>query len=270
MIKVLVIDAAAGCYRTIRKLMPPAGITGFKIEFMTSHRGVLEALSCDHYDVCVIDAARGNGPQLFSQARSLGCAAPIVLVTSDDAREAVAAMRSGVADCLFRDDLTAAGVERIICGVVEQARSAVQQRERECRYRALMDNARELIWAHDLDGNLTSMNPPCEQLLAYAREEWSDLAMSQMFDFEYRDAAQQVIQETLDARRKTFSRMVILTKRGEKISVETSSHLIYDEGRAVEIQWIARELNYDRRAFEKAPGDAPIHSSHPRLHLLQV
>lgn len=259
MINVLVIDNSTGCSRSIRKAIPTAGINGFKIDFKTSSRGLLKDFRRHHYDVCVVDAP-SNGSQLYSHLRSLGYAIPVVLVTSDDAREVATAMRSGVADCLLREDLTAAGFERTICSVVEEARALIEQRERECRYRALMDNAADLICTHDLDGNLTSMNFPCEQLLGYSRDEWSKLAMAEIVDREYQARTQEVIQQTMDTRSKTFSRLVMVTKCGQKISVEANSHLIYDAGRAVEIQWIARELNPDSRAVKEILDSAPLYA----------
>ena len=94
MIKILVIDHAAGSCRGIRKVLPATGIPGCLIKFTTGYRDILEEFRGKAYDVCLIDSASGNGLKLFSQARSLGFGAPVILVTSNDAREAVNAIRS--------------------------------------------------------------------------------------------------------------------------------------------------------------------------------
>lgn len=242
MISIFVVDHAAGYISSLRKALSEADATNYKVCFAADYLDILEGFRGGNYDVCLIDSAGSNGCKLFAQARSLGFDAPIILLTSNDAGEAVTAIRRGVADCLIRDDLTAASIERSICSVVEQARTSKQQGERERRYLALMDNAGEIIYTHDLEGNVTSMNPAGEQAIGYSQEEWSDLAMWQLVHPGYRDIASEMVRQTLDAQRQTFRAIALVTKQGRRLSVEVGSHLIYRQGKAVEIQWVARDL----------------------------
>ena len=39
------------------------------------------------------------------------------------------------------------------------------------RYRELVDNANDVVYAHDLDGNFTSVNKAIYSLTGYSREE---------------------------------------------------------------------------------------------------
>lgn len=261
MINILVVDHAAGSSRCIRNLLPEAQVTGFKINFTTCYQDILEGFRRKDYDVCLIDSATGNGPRLFAQARSLGFAAPIILVTSNDAGEAVNAIRRGVADCLIRDDMTAAGIERSICCVAEQARASSQQTERERRYLALIDNADEIIYTHDLKGNFTSMNPTGEHVIGYSQEEWLSLTVSQIVGPGYRDVVQQMIQQTVDARRQTFREIEIVTKQGQSVPVEVGSHLIYHQGKAVEVQWIARDLSAPKQSAAALMRNTQLHGA---------
>jgi len=247
MINVFVVDHAAGSSRGIRKLLAETDIPGFNVNYTTCYRDILEAFRGSVYDVCVIDSASGNGPRLIAQARSFGFSTPIILVTSDDAQEAVKAIRSGVADCLVRDDLTPAGIERLICSVVEQARETTQQNDRARRYLALLDNADEIIFTHDLKGNCTSVNSAGEQRLGYSQEEWQTLSMIRIVDGANRDVAQLMIQQTLDARCQTLGEIELLTREGQSLRVEAVLHPVYQMGRAVEVQWIARDLTTAKR-----------------------
>lgn len=248
MIKILVIDHAAESSRGIRKALPETGIPGFKINFTTAYRDILEGFRGKDFDICVIDSASGNGPRLIEQARSLGCAAPVILVTSNDASEAVNAIRSGVADCLIRDDITAASIERLICSVVEQARESAQQNERARRYLALIDNADEIILSHDLQGSCTSMNTIGVQVTGYAQNELLNLPVLQIVSQSHRKVAQQMVSQTLDARRPTLCEVEIVTKQGQPVLVEASLHLVYHEGKVVEVQWTARLLSSPRQS----------------------
>lgn len=259
MIKVFVVDHAAGVSRGIRKLLPETGIPGFKIKFTNSYRDILEGFRANLYDVCVIDSAGGNGTRLFAQARSLGYAGPVILVTSDNAGESVNAIRSGVADCLIRSDMTAAVVERLICSVVEQARTATQQSERARRYLALSDNTDEIIFTHDLNGNLTSMNSAGEHALGYSQEEWSGLAVTQVIGHADRENARQVIQQTIDARRQNVCEILIVTRQGQSLPVEANLHLVYQQGRAVEVQWVVRNSSAPNQLAATLLRNAQLH-----------
>jgi len=240
MISILVIDQAGSC-RGVRKVLPATGIPGFKINFATSYRDMFEGFRGNAYDVCVIDSASGNGHRLFSESRSLGYTEPVILVTSNDASEAVSAIRSGVADCLIREDMTATSIERLLCSVVEQAKESGQQNGRARRHRALLDSADEIIFSHDLEGNITSMSSSGEQLTGYAQDEWLSLPVSQIFGPAHREVAERLVRQLLDERRQSFCEIEMVTKHGEGVRVEASLHLVYQLGTAVEIQWIARE-----------------------------
>jgi len=173
------------------------------------------------------------------------------LVTSNDAAEAVNAIRSGVADCLIRDDLTAAGIERLICFVLEQMRESSRQTERAQRYLALIDNANDIIFTHDLEGNFTSINATGEQLIGYSQEEWSSLPVSQIVGAAHLEIAHQIIQQMLDRRQQTVCEIEIVTKYGQSVLVEATSHLVYQQGNAIEIQWIIRNANSLKRSAGK-------------------
>jgi len=261
MIKILVVDQSTESCCSVRKVLPEAGIPGFSVDFKMSYREILEGFRGTNYDLCLIDSACGNGLRLFTQARSLGFVAPVILVTSDDAREAVNAIRSGVSDCLVRDDLTAAGIERLICSVVEQAREAAQENERARRYLALVDNADEVIFTHDLHGNCTSMNTAAAQLTGYLQEELLNLPVLKLVAPAYREAVRQMIRETLSMRRQTSCEIEIVTKQGHTLFFEGNSHLVYHQGRAVEVQWIARNLEPSNRSISALFQGAQLHSA---------
>jgi PAS domain S-box-containing protein len=52
-----------------------------------------------------------------------------------------------------------------------------------------------------------------------------------------------MIEHALDSQRQTFYEVELLTKQGHSLVVEVETHLIYHQGKAVEIQSIARDVN---------------------------
>ena len=242
MIKVVVIDHTAGSQRGIRSVLQNDFVPGFAISFISCYRDIIEAFRTNAYDVCVIDSASGNRLRLLVQGRSLGYRPPVILVTSNDAREAMNAISSGASDCLIRDELTAAGIERVICSVAELERELTQQNERARRYLALTDNADEIIFTHDLRGNCTSMNSAGEQLIGWSQQQWLGQHLSEFISPDHREVAQTLVRRTLDSRRQTRCQLEIISRVGQRVMVEARLHLVYLHGRAVEVQWAAKLL----------------------------
>lgn len=238
MISVLLVDHALENPRGIRKLLAVSG-NDFKLTCVNTYRQILEGFRSKTYDVCLIDSAADNGLRLFLQARSLGCTAPIVMVTSNDAREAIRAIRNGVADCLIRDDLTAARIEHSIFSVAEQGRSISLQHQRERRYLALLDNSNGIFYTHDLTGNFTSINRTGEQLIGYSQREILEMNVLQIVAPQHRELVDKMIQRALDAQTQTADQVELVTRHGINLKVEMNTHPIYREGKTIEVQGIA-------------------------------
>lgn len=239
MIRIFLVDHALEEPRSIAGLWRASLTSDFSLKCAVTYREILEGFRSKDYDVCVIDSAAGNGLKLFAQARSLGCTAPIVFVTANNAGEIISALRTGVADCLIRNELTLAQIERSLCSVVEEARVNCLQLERERRYLGLLDNATEIIYTHDLAGNFTSMNQTGEQLLGYCQREILNLKIAQIVVAEYRAPFQQLIERTLDAQTQTFETIELITKHGHQLLLDVRTHPIYQQGKPIEIQGIA-------------------------------
>lgn len=246
MIKVLVIDHAAGSRRGIRTVMQEKCIPGFTVKFVSCYRDIIEAFRANACDVCLIDSASGNGLRLFVQARSLGYDAPVILVTSTDAHEAINAIGSGASDCLIRDELTGANIERMICSVVELDRELNQQNERARRYLALVDNADEIIFTHDLEGNCTSMNSTGERMIGWSQQQLLGQHVSEFVSPDHRGVAQKIVKRTLDSRLQTRCQIEIVSREGKTVLVEARLHLVYLHGKAVEVQWAVKPLNSEQ------------------------
>lgn len=242
MITILLVDQLLECEGSIRRLMSQSTMNNFQLYSATGYRAVLEAFRNQAADVCVIDSTAGNEMKLLAQARSIGSPMPIVVVTGNDASEVISTMQNGAADCLIRDGLTIARVERSLCCVVEQARTAALQLQSNRRYGALCDNAETIIYTHDLDNNLTSMNVAGLQLLGYAEAEILGLKVSAIVDPTCQSFVSNMVEALVDAQRRTINNLQLATKSGNSLTVEMNAHPIYKQGKPIEIQVLARPI----------------------------
>jgi PAS domain S-box-containing protein len=269
MITILLVDHALECGRSVHSLLSGLPADQFQIERGMGYRTILEGFRRQTADVCVIDSYAGNELKLLAQARSVGLAIPIIVVTANDASEVVTAIRSGAADCLVRDQLTPANIERALCCVVEQSRFAALQLARERRYLALVDNLDEIVYTHDLDSHITTMNPAGLRLLGYSLPEILGLKVSAIVE----TASQSLVSSTtdllLDAQTRTRSEVRLATKSGQSLKVEMKAHLIYQHGRPVEVQVCARIMAAPLMLHADRTGDSFHSFSAPMLHQVQ-
>ncbi len=123
-------------------------------------------------------------------------------------------------------------------------------KEQAQRYRALIENANEIIYSHDLEGNYTSINKAGECLTGYSQPEARQLNLDRVIAPEYRETVAQMIQAKLDGEQASFYEIEIITKSGHRLPLEVSTHLILSEGKPVEFKgWpvISRRGDYARR-----------------------
>lgn len=244
MIKILLIDHAPRPAQSVRALLSGSSTGDLKVHSVSSYREILNGFLSNAYDVCLIDSLN-NGLKLFAESRSLGFAAPVVLVIPNSASTAVHAMRNGVADCLVRDELSVIQIERSVCCVVEQARNSMVQNQRERRHLALLENASEIVYTHDLEGNFTSINRAGERLLGFSESEILAMKVGQIVMPEYRGLQERMIKQTLDAQTQVVEKIELATRNGGKLAVEINTHPIQREGRSIEIQNIARPTKFN-------------------------
>jgi PAS domain S-box-containing protein len=238
MISVLLVDPASENPRSIRKLLS-ASSNNFKLDCASSYRSILQGFRSKTYDVCLVDSGVELGLKFFAQARSLGWTAPIVMIASNDAREAIRAIRSGVADWLVRDHLSVADIEHSICCVVEEARSVALINQRERRYLALLDNANQIVYTHNLQGAFLSINRAGELLIGYSQAEILGMNIWQLVALEDQTLMRNMIARTLDAQTQTQDEVKLVTKYDGPLLVQINTHPINHDGKTVEIQGLA-------------------------------
>ena len=246
-LSVLLVDDDAGSLSRFHELLSQAG-TEVELECVTTSLAALAAFCKDTYDVGIIDSPQGNAVNLLAEARRVGCAYPLVVVTGDHAEEVLAALHNGAADCIVRNDLSAAALERTVCLVIEQAELQEWHNENELRYLSLIENVCDIIYTHDLQGNYTSVSQSVTSLAGYTKEEALKLNANQVVAPEYLELVNNMLSRKLIEQKQTSYEIEILTKAGNRIPIDVSTHLIYRNGKPVAVQGLARDISRHRKA----------------------
>ncbi len=142
-----------------------------------------------------------------------------------------------------------------IAGIAEditERKQAVQElRKSEERYRDLVENARDIIYTTDLEGNYTSVNKAGEQLLGYTREEALKLSPADVIAPEYLVKARQMLARKLAGESETVYELEAVTKDGRRVTIELNTRLVYRDNVPVGVQGIGRDVTERKRAEER-------------------
>ncbi|HEX6045478.1 MAG TPA: PAS domain S-box protein [Pyrinomonadaceae bacterium] len=143
------------------------------------------------------------------------------------------------------------GVIGVATDITDSRRAETSIRESEERYRELFENANDIIYTHDLQGNFTSLNRTGERITGYSREETMQMNVADVIAPEYLNLAREMIAQKASQRVSTVYEIDIITKQGKRVRLEVSTRLIFREGRPVGVQGIARDLT-ERKHSEEA------------------
>ena len=118
------------------------------------------------------------------------------------------------------------------------------------KYRELLENANDAIVTFNLEGRFTSANKAAEQLIGYARDEVTKMNVSQILSPEHHDQLWQSIRRMSEGEKATLQEVDLIGKGGRRVFVESNRQLIYENGKAVGVQVISRDISERKQAEE--------------------
>ena len=133
--------------------------------------------------------------------------------------------------------------------VTENKRMEQALRQSEKKYRDLFENANDIIYAHDLDGNIISVNAAGERTYGYTRDEMKRINIRDIVDPAFQPIVMEKIRSKIEGGGPTGPYEILTyAKERRPVWVEVSTRLTHDEeGRAV-IEGIARDITQRKLA----------------------
>src|SRR6185503_9988545 len=149
-------------------------------------------------------------------------------------------------DLPFRNEELLVKVARL----VERHQAEASIRESEERYRELFENANDIIYTHDLQGNFTSLNRSGERITGYSRAEAIRMNVADVIAPECLSLAREMMAQKASQRISTVYEIDIITKQGKSVRLEVSTRLIFSNGKPIGIQGIGRDLTERKHSEE--------------------
>ncbi len=178
---ILLVEDDEDDYHIVRRLLSQATTIQCTLHWRASYEDGLAALRERPFDVCLVDYRLGahDGLSLLRTIRSEGLTLPVILLTGQgDLQVDLEAMAAGAWDYLIKGQIDAQQLERSIRYAVERHRAEERIREQA----ALLDAARDVIMAVDLDGHVIYWNRSAEQLTGKSAAEVQGRSVLEVLD----------------------------------------------------------------------------------------
>jgi PAS domain S-box-containing protein len=201
--------------------------------------------------VCAIQGGEGHEPQAFD----------VLLRSPDDAQlvdpppywtaERSFALAGGM---MLAVSAALAWVALLRRQVRSQTKVIRQKLEDEAaleeRYRELFENATDVLYTHDMQGRITSINQTGERLLERSRHELIGRNILEWVAPDQRASAHQWLSRLLQGATMSDVEWDVTAASGARIKLEISARLIKPNGGEVEVEGIARDIT-ERKRLER-------------------
>ncbi len=144
------------------------------------------------------------------------------------------------------------GIVEIVTDTTERRQAEEAMRQSEQKYRELFENANDIIFILDPDGNILSCNAAFSRTYGYEAEELQGLGIEKILDRDYMPVARKLLQAGQN-HRDAGNPMEFLTytKSGDAVWIEVNARMVKFNGRQVSIHGIARNIT-ERKRMEEA------------------
>jgi len=184
--------------------------------------------------------------ELHSRFNSL----PILaMIPAGEAGLVQKALEAGAAEYLVKETLSRELLHKAIKYAVERTRNEIAIRQSERRFHELFENAKDILFTLDLEGNVTSLNKSAEEVMGWSRSEALQLNIKSLVAPEHLNLCSQMMQRILNEEPLQHFEISMLRKDGRKVLLQASARLIYSNGERHAIQGIARDVT-ERRQLE--------------------
>ena len=119
--------------------------------------------------------------------------------------------------------------------------------ESEERYRELFENASDIIYTHDFEGKLISINRAIERIAGYTRAEALQMKITDFVVPEYSQQGQKMIDPQIAGEIPLNFELEIFSKERNRIALGISTRPMFRGGKAFAVQGIARDITRSKQ-----------------------
>jgi PAS domain S-box-containing protein len=124
-----------------------------------------------------------------------------------------------------------------------------RSKQSEARLRELFENATDMMYSTDIEGNFRSVNKAFQYTTGYGKEELLHMNLRDLVFPQDREEIDRILLSRLGGADKSIDELTLRHRDGRKIYVEVSNRLVFEGGKPSLIQGIARDVT-ERKLLE--------------------
>jgi PAS domain S-box-containing protein len=237
----------------VRSMLKDISDLRFDVDWAPTYEAAEEQVCQNQHDLYLFDYRLGaqSGLDLLNLTTNVGCMVPVIMLTGHAADGVdLEAVRAGAADYLVKGQFDGPLLRRSIRYSIERKRTETALRVSQERYRDLLENANDMVFTHDWQGNLTAVNGAAEQITGYSRGELAGMNLDALLTEDSIATIEEMKVRKMSGERTGAYEVSIRTKPGTTVVIEVNSRLISDGRKPVEFQAIGRDIT-ERKAAEQ-------------------
>jgi len=240
--RILLVDGNVSSARAVREILKRSPDSSFELVIADSPENGLRQLAGQAFDALLLnvpssDRSLAGLRVIQSQFSTL----PIITLIADaSARKEV--LKAGAIDYLVKGALKPELLEKSIRFAIERKQAEEAFRKYEQRFHDLFENAKDILFTLDLEGNITSLNKSAEDVFGWSRSEVLHNSIKEFVAPEHRNLCAQMMQRILQEEPVENFEISLLRKDGRRVILESSARLLYSNGQKQSVQGIARDV----------------------------
>ena len=236
----------------LRQLASTLELAEYTVLKSTNLNAALRLAITQHTDLIIIDISKEQAAiDLHRGVRANPQTADIpILVISADTEK----YRSNFDIDSTKDDLLETPYQPLalaarVARLIERKRTQDELRLSQERYYKLFHNANDVVYTTNLKGGYTSLNEKGQEITGYSSDEIAHVELKSLASPEDVELAHRMFQKKLQGQEtNTVYEISIRAKDGTMIPFEVNSQLIFDNGKPVGVQGIARDVRARKEA----------------------
>ena len=171
----------------------------------------------------------------------------VVSISRDELRLGDQLLEAGASDYLVKESTDSESLKKTMRFAVEREARKHDLQRAEQRSQELFENAKDIIFTLDLDGNFTSINNSAVEVMGWSKAEALGINLKTLVAPEHLSLCRQMMQRILNDEPLQQFEINLVRKDGQKVLLEVSARLIQSEGKKKGVQGIARDVTERRR-----------------------
>lgn len=248
--RILIVEDNASWFRKKETILQGARESELEFEHVRTLLAGLQKLADEKYHALLLgkNALSHDAVSDVAKLRAQFAALPIIVsISREENGLGERLLQAGASDYVVNESFELAQLEKTVRFAVERETRKRDLERAEQRFQELFENAKDIIFTLDLEGNFTSVNNSAVEVMGWSKAEALKINLKSLVAPEHLSLCRQMMQRIVNDEPLQQFEISLIRKDGQKVLLEVCARLIHSEGKKKGVQGIARDVTERRR-----------------------